>query len=154
MANATRTSGSSSRPASPHTRIEANQRTTPIDVFATRSIQTVGQASPSPPRAKPLPPKRAASTPPETTNENCLFRPSRGAVGELAPISNSQQSWHSQQLSKKRSQYYENAFAYRETSNNARARVTKDCLVMAEVKLYCKVRFHSIKSGRFALTSH
>jgi hypothetical protein len=150
MANSQRTSGSSSRPVSAHTRVEAGQLAVPVDVFMTPSIEKRGQPSPSPspspPCAKILPLKRAASTPPETTNENSILRSSRGTGGELGSVSNSQQSWNRQLLSKKRSQYYDGAFAYRESNNTARARVTRDSLVIAEVKLYCKVNCSYIRA--------
>jgi hypothetical protein len=150
MANVPRTSGSSSRPISPHTHAEANQSTLSIDVFATPSIQNSGQPSPPPTKLPLL--KRAASTPPETTNENVVLRSSRGAGGDLSSASNLQESWNRQQLSKKRSQYYEGAFAYREANNTARTRVTKDSLVIADVKLNCKVRHEFNQNRRFALT--
>ena len=78
--------------------------------------------------------QRAASTPPEITSGSRPLLSSRPAE-DLPSASGLEQSWACQQLSKKRSQYYDGAFAYREACNTARNRVARDSLVMAEVKI-------------------
>jgi hypothetical protein len=84
--------------------------------------------------------RRAASTPPEVTNENSRRMPSRTLARELPTASQLATTWDRQQLSKKRSQYYGEVFAYREPHNTAKDRVTRDSVIMAEIKLNCKVR--------------
>jgi hypothetical protein len=148
MAHRPRTSPSSSRPVSPHTPAEANRPTPPPDVLVTPN-KPRSQPSSRPSQFPLL--KRAASTPPEKRDENVLLRSSKCTRGELSSVSSLQQSWDRQLISKKRSQYYEGAFAYRE-GNTARARVAKDSLVTAEVKLNCKVRSNFISPGGVALT--
>jgi hypothetical protein len=83
--------------------------------------------------------KRAASTPPEVTNENYLQMPSKIVARELPTASQLATTWDRQQLSKKRSQYYGEVFAYREPHNTAKDRVTRDSVIVAEIKLNCKV---------------
>ena len=117
----------------------------------TPSDQRRCQSSPLPAKFPLL--KRAASTPSETTNENSILHFARGINGELASVSNLQPSWNRQTLSKKRSQYYEGAFACRDANNTARARVTRESMVIAEVKLYCKVGYIHIEPAGFGLTS-
>ena len=141
MASRPRPSRSSSRPVSPQTSAEVDRSTPPADVFATN--KTTSQPSSRPSQFQLL--KRAVSTPPEKRNESVLVRSFRGAGTELSSASDLQQSWDRQLISRKRSQYYESAFAYREAST-ARARVTKDSLVTAEVRLNCKVRLNFISA--------
>lgn len=77
--------------------------------------------------------QRAQSTPPELTN-NAKLAP-RG----IPDTGNTEQTWSQRQLSKKRSQYYSDAFAYREPHNTAKERVVRDSMILAEVKLNCCV---------------
>lgn len=111
--------------------------------------------------------KRAASTPPEITNENYLRIPGKILAPDLPTASHLATTWDRQQLSKKRSQYYGEVFAYREPHNTAKDRVTRDSVIVAEIKLNCKVGlqelqdmsdtdfFFSLKwSKHFCLTSH
>jgi len=57
----------------------------------------------------------------------------RGAPGDKA-ISSQTKTPEARELAKKRSQYYSDAFAHREPIASARERVTKEAMVMADVK--------------------
>lgn len=96
-----------------------------------------GRHSPAP--GKFLNMQRAQSTPPELTNDAKYHRFSRGTAGDLPDSSGLEQTWSRMNLSKKRSQYYSDAFAYREPNNSARERVVRDSMIIAEVKLNCCV---------------
>lgn len=110
---------------------------------------SVSDVFPTPPKAgytrlstapkKILDFKRAASTPPETTNQNYLRSSSRINGENLPPVSRLATVWDHQQLSKKRSQYYGEVFEYRGPHNTAKDRVTRDSVIVAEIKLNCKV---------------
>jgi hypothetical protein len=93
-------------------------------------------------RISPAPRKflipRAHSTPPELThsdNYGILSKAPRG----LSDVTGLESSWSRLKLSKKRSQYYEDAFAHREANNSAKERVAKDSVILAEIKLNCCV---------------
>ena len=77
--------------------------------------------------------QRAQSTPPELTNDPQL------ANRRIPGASSAEQSWSQRQLSKRRSQYYSDAFSYREPHNNAKERVVRDSIILAEVNLNCCV---------------
>lgn len=66
---------------------------------------------------------------------------SRGAPGD-ASIFSATKSPEARELAKKRSQYYSDAFANREPIASARERVTKESMVMADVKTNVIVRSH------------
>ena len=83
--------------------------------------------------------QRAQSTPPELTNDSRFRSLTRGTGGDLPDTSGFEQSWSRRELSKKKSQYYSEAFAYREPSNTAKERVVKDSVILAEVKMNCCV---------------
>ena len=83
--------------------------------------------------------QRAQSTPPDFTHDSHFRSLTRGAGGDLPSESSDDQSWSRRELSKKKSQYYSEAFAYREPSNTAKERVMKDSVIMAEVKMNCCV---------------
>ncbi|KAJ9605968.1 hypothetical protein H2200_009817 [Cladophialophora chaetospira] len=95
-----------------------------------------GRMSPGPRRLLPL--QRAQSTPPELTQSNQFGILTKGSRG-LSDVNSLEHSWSRLGLSKKRSQYYDNAFAYREANNTAKERVAKDSVILAEVKLNCCV---------------
>jgi hypothetical protein len=86
--------------------------------------------------------QRARSTPPGLTNDSGFRSINRGTVGDLPDAQGLEQSWDQQLLSKKKSQYYSEAFAYREPSNTAKDRVARDSVILAEVKLNCCVSKH------------
>lgn len=131
--------------------------TTPASSTSRVRAATVEDAFPTPPRGltpdasfrihgriSPAPGKflsivRAQSTPPEMTNDAKFRHISRGTTGDLPDSSGLEQSWSKLHLSKKRSQYYSDAFAYREPHNSARERVTRDSMIVVEVKLSCCV---------------
>ena len=102
------------------------------------SLRINGRLSPGP--TKLLNMQRAQSTPPELTNDATFRNGFRGANIDLPAASTLEQTWSRMNLSKKRSQYYSDAFAYRESLNSARERVTRDSIIIAEVKLNCCVR--------------
>ena len=91
---------------------------------------------------------RAHSTPPQLTNDSRFRSLSRGTVGDLPDASSLGKSWSKLHLSKKRSQYYSETFAIRETNNPAKERVARDSVVVAEVKMNCCVsERHSVISA-------
>lgn len=83
--------------------------------------------------------KSAAFTPPETTNENCRGAYSKSRAGELPSASHLSTAWDRQQLFKKRSQYFGDVFAYREPHNTAKHRVTRDSIVVVDLKINCEL---------------
>ncbi|KAL9116220.1 MAG: hypothetical protein Q9227_000591 [Pyrenula ochraceoflavens] len=91
----------------------------------------------SPGRVKQIGTKRAASTPPETLQDPLLRNINRGAPGDLPSIDTLQRNWERQQLSKKRSQYYTDSFAYRARTDCSKERVQKDSIIIAEIKVNC-----------------
>jgi hypothetical protein len=109
--------------------VQGGVKTSLSGVFQTRT-RPADLGSPHVPK-KILNFTRAASTPSEITNENC--------ARQLPSASHLAAAWDRQQLSKKRSQYYGEAFAYREPHNTAKDRVTRDSVIVAEIKLNCEV---------------
>ncbi|KAK5544562.1 hypothetical protein LTR23_004326 [Exophiala sp. CCFEE 6169] len=91
----------------------------------------------SPPPKRILAQERAQSTPPEITHCNQFGILTKSAEGQLSDVASLESSWQRLHLSKKRSQYYEGAFAHREPNNTAKERVVKDSVVLAEIKLNC-----------------
>ena len=106
------------------------------------SMHINGRPSPAPGNFMNL--ERAQSTPPQLTDNSRFRSLTRGTVGDLPDADNLEKSWSKLHLSKKRSQYYSDAFAYREPNNTAKDRVARDSVVLAEVKLNFCVS-HSIK---------
>ncbi len=96
-----------------------------------------GRMSPGPHRFLPL--QRAQSTPPELTQSNQFGILTKGSR-RLTDVTSLEHLWSMLGLSKKRSQYYDNAFAYREANNTAKERIAKDSVILAELKLNCCVR--------------
>ncbi|KAI1609391.1 Tautomerase/MIF superfamily [Exophiala viscosa] len=94
-----------------------------------------GTISPPPKRFMAL--ERAQSTPPEITHANQFGILTRSAGGQLSDVASLESSWQRLNLSRKRSQYYSDAFAYREPNNTAKERVAKDAVIQAEIKLNC-----------------
>lgn len=82
---------------------------------------------------------RAASTPPEIGFRQQRKTSSRDSAHGLTSATNLEHSWKRQELSKKKSQYYDEAFAYREPSHSAKDRIFRDSVVTAAVKLNCHV---------------
>lgn len=93
------------------------------------------------PRGSPAPTKlfdelkRAHSTPPVRTDDRRASRLESDMLGELPSAAMFQPSWENRQLSKKRSQYYEDAFASRGPYNGPRERIQKDSVIIGEIKL-------------------
>ena len=79
--------------------------------------------------------QRAHSTTPGAADNSRLRSLSRGTVGDLPDFQSLERSWSRLHLSKKRSQYYNEAFAYREPNNTAKDRVARDSVILAELKL-------------------
>ena len=116
------------------------------DIFPT-PIQPTKPTPSSPPRRQ-YAIVRASSTPAELTNVGQPSNASRRTLGDLP--STLQKSWNRQQLSKKRSQYYDSAFAEREPNNSARERVAKDSIVTVEVKVNFLVSPLVTRWGQYA----
>ncbi|RMZ75159.1 hypothetical protein DV737_g5427, partial [Chaetothyriales sp. CBS 132003] len=80
---------------------------------------------------------RAQSTPPELTNHSRFRELARGSGGDMPEEVGPEPCWSRRELSRKKSQFYTEAFAYREPSHTAKERVAKDSVILAEVKLNC-----------------
>ena len=117
------------------------------EIFPTPISRGKGKMSPAP--AKRFENKRSVSTPPEITDENHNPGSSKSTLGELPPWTSLGHSWNRQQWSKKKSQYYGEAFAVREPNNTARDRITSDSLITAEIRLNCGVSLVSQISSTF-----
>ena len=113
------------------------------DVFPTPPKVADVQLSPPPKQIHDF--KRAASTPPEITNENYLRTCTKVSTRDLPSVSHLTTAWDRQQLSKKRSQYYGEVFAYREPRNTARDRVTRDSVIVVDIRLNCKVSLQKMR---------
>ncbi|RMZ84097.1 hypothetical protein DV736_g6602, partial [Chaetothyriales sp. CBS 134916] len=81
--------------------------------------------------------QRAQSTPPEFTNHSRFQDLTCGSGRNMLEKVGRGPSWSRCQLSRKKSQFYTEAFAYREPSNTAKERVAKDSNILAEVKMNC-----------------
>ena len=79
--------------------------------------------------------KRAASTPPEITREVATPTLSRKFGKDLGNLSNMNGMNDKQPLGKKRSQYFSDAFAYRESNNSAREKIHRDSVIVVDVKV-------------------
>ncbi|EXJ83672.1 hypothetical protein A1O1_07296 [Capronia coronata CBS 617.96] len=93
----------------------------------------------SPPPRRMISQERAQSTPPELTHSNQFGILTKTAEGHLSDVASLERSWQKLRLSKKKSQYYSEAFAYREPSNAAKDRVAKDWVILVEIKMNCCV---------------
>jgi hypothetical protein len=102
----------------------------------------VHQGKKGPPPPLNLPPSPADSdmssheqpSSPRTTEETRLTRNiDRGAPGDQAIFSENK-SPRQREIARKRSQYYGDAFAAREPISSARERVSRDSMVLAEIK--------------------
>lgn len=78
--------------------------------------------------------KRASSPLPAIKIDDHLKSSSIARSPHLPSAVNLATSWDRQQLSKKRSQYYGEIFAYREPHNTAKDRVTRDAVIVADIK--------------------
>lgn len=83
--------------------------------------------------------KRAQSTPAQIMNECRRPKLDRDTLGDLPDSANIQHSWEAQQLPKKRSQWFEDAFASRDPYNCPRERIQKDSVIIAEIRINCGV---------------
>jgi hypothetical protein len=101
------------------------------------SLRLNGRVSPAPGRFMSL--QRAQSTPPQLTDDSRFRNATHKTDGDLPDVHNLEQSWSRLHLSKKRSQYYGDAFAYREPNNTAKDRVVRDSVILIQVKLNCCV---------------
>lgn len=111
------------------------------------SFRLKGRMSPAPKRL--LNQQRAQSTPPEINHSNQFGILTKSSQGQLSDIASLENSWQRLRLSKKRSQYYDEAFASRELTNTAKDRIVKDSVIQAEIKLNCCVRSKSHVSRVF-----
>lgn len=66
----------------------------------------------------------------------------RGAPGDAA-IFSSLKTPEQQEMAKRKSQYYENQFAYREANGSARERVLKESIITADVRTNVIVSLNS-----------
>lgn len=108
--------------------------TPPLEHPSTASFRIKGRMSPAPAKLMGL--ERAASTPPEVTHPGKMSLSSQNTKDELSGATKLKYSWsRRQQVQKKKSQYFGEAFAYREPTNPARDRVLREAIIVAEVKL-------------------
>jgi Macrophage migration inhibitory factor (MIF) len=107
--------------------------TPPRGVTPDPNFRINGRLSPGPRKFMSVQ-ERAQSTPPELTNDRRFRSLTKGTGSESL-----EQSWSRRALSKKKSQYYEEAFACREPYHTAKDRVVKDSVILADVKLNCCV---------------
>jgi hypothetical protein len=107
--------------------------------FGDSILRLKGRVSPAPKRFSEM--NRAQSTPPEITHAHHFGLLGRKTDGQLSDVASLENSWRKLHVSKKRSQYYDGAFAYREPNNIARERVAKDSVILADFKLNCCVRY-------------
>ena len=63
----------------------------------------------------------------------------------MSDVASLENSWQRLHISKKRSQYYGDAFAYRESNNTAKERVSKDSVILAEIRMNSCVRTSDFK---------
>ena len=69
---------------------------------------------------------------PRASQESRLMRPTlRGAPGERLKEPSTPQE---KEVARKKSQYYQEQFAYRESNTSAKERITKDSMIMADVR--------------------
>jgi hypothetical protein len=113
------------------------------NVKATKS-RRYGTLSPAEERLRHV--QRAQSTPPEITHAYQYGTLTKSIDTQLSDVARLEHTWQRMNLSKKKSQYYTDAFAHRESNNSAKERVAKDSIVVAELKMnYCvSTVFHSI----------
>ena len=117
------------RPASPNG--EDTETLPSTEIFPTPHARTAL----GPDRPERPPPMRAASTPPEIMSDSRIRPMPRGTPGDLSSVSSLPKSWDRQQLSKKRSQYYTEVFATREPNNTPKDRISRDSVIIADLKL-------------------
>ncbi|EHY57209.1 hypothetical protein HRR83_002702 [Exophiala dermatitidis] len=133
--HATMPSTPSSRSRINATTIENAFPTPPTGENPDTLFRIKGRMSPAPRRMIRL--QRAQSTPPELTHSNQFGILTKSAEGQLSDVASLERSWHKLHLSKKKSQYYSEAFAYRASTNSAKDRVAKDSVILVEIKLNC-----------------
>jgi hypothetical protein len=97
-----------------------------------------GALSPAERRVKHV--QRAQSTPPEITHAYQYGTLTKSTEGQFSDVACLEHSWQRMHLSKKRSQYYTDAFACRQSNNTAKERVAKDSIILAELKMNSCVR--------------
>jgi len=64
---------------------------------------------------------------------------SRGGSNGLSSASELEKSWQNKELSKRNSQFFDQAFAVRQPYNSARDRVTRDSMIVVELRTSCCV---------------
>jgi hypothetical protein len=90
------------------------------------------EMSPSPVNSKVL--DATISIPTPEKDEKLLLRAlDRGAPGDKGILSQNKMP-EEKELSRRRNQYYDEAFAYRESNSSARERISKESLVVADIK--------------------
>ena len=96
---------------------------------------------------------------PDTMEQRPIMRDiTRGSPGDQVS-SQATKSPERKQLAKKRSQYYEDAFAQREPRSSARERVLRESMIMADVKtnvIVSSLQFHdedALRGGRFKMST-
>lgn len=66
---------------------------------------------------------------------------SRGGSNGLSSASELEKTWQNKELSKRNSQFFDQAFAVRPPYNSARDRVTRDSMIVVELRTSCCVCF-------------
>jgi len=89
---------------------------------------------PSPADSNPTMPAAASPPPSLSTEEQRITRQlDRGAPGDQA-IFSERKTPEQKELARRKSQYYGDVFAHREPQSSARERVTKESIVMADIR--------------------
>lgn len=101
--------------------------------------QRSGRQSPAPSRLFQL--GKSSPAPKEHKSVEALrSNVSRGGSNGLSSAGELEKSWQRKELSKRTSQFFDQAFAVREPYNSARDRVTRDSLTVVELRTNCCVR--------------
>lgn len=83
-----------------------------------------------------------SSTIPEEEEISITRELTRGTPADGGSLSKVEKGANEQEIARKRSQYYENAFSAREPHNTPRDRVKQDSIVVVEIKINAQVFHH------------
>jgi hypothetical protein len=114
----------------------------------TRKARTTTNLPPSPPADSAMlgPHGNSGQDPLAMESKRLTRQFDRGAPGDAA-ISTKSKTPEQKQLAKRKSQYYGDVFAYRESNTSARERINRESMVIADVRTNVIVRstpFHSV----------
>jgi len=105
-----------------------------VVVRTRKSLASLAELPPSPAgsdEAEPIPMPRLTAT--DNEADRITVPLERGTPGDQA-IDSSRKTPEQRELARRKSQYYRDVFALREPANSARERVSRDSMVMADVR--------------------